>query len=179
MHTRPMSSCQRLSALFRGALPGPVLCALVAFLLPAHALAQGDRPTRPSPAPGPPAMEVTDGGGALPVARGGGPALESLAGPRLASTGADEALLVRALIGSFAGEGSGPDLSSLQDVLPRALYRDVVHIKDRMVRLRSRVFGRRGIVSVGDADEDGDLGRLRLNLQHSPDPGIRFTLVTH
>lgn len=174
-----MSSCQRLSALFRGALPVPALCALAALLLPAHVLAQDDRPTRPSATLDAPAVEAADAVAAPPTARGNETALEALAGARFESTGPGEALLLRALTGSPGDEGPGPDLSSLRDVLPRALYRDVLHLKDRMVKLRSRVFGRRGIVSLGHADEDGDLGRLRLNLQHSPDPGIRFTLVTH
>ncbi len=173
-----MPSCQRLSALFRGAPRVPVLCALAALLLPAHTLAQDDRPTRPSAALDAPAVEAADAASAQPAARGNETALEALAGARLESTGPGEALLLRALTGSSGDEGPGPDLSSLRDVLPRALYRDVLHLTDRVVQLRSRVFGRRGIVSLGHADEDGDLGRLRLNLQHSPDPGIRFTLVT-
>lgn len=178
MGTRSAAPCQKLSALFRGAVPAPLLCVLAVLLLPAHALAQTDRPARPSPAPEPPVVDAAGGAAVLSAARGGGPAIQALAAPGLATSDAGEALLARALGGPSSGEEPGPDLSSLRDFLPRGLYHDVLELRDRVVKVRSRVFGRRGIVSVGEADEEGEVGRLRLNLQYSPDPGIRVTLIT-
>lgn len=176
MHTRSMSSCEQLSSLLRGLVPAPVLCALAALLLPTHVVAQAERPARPAPAPS--ALEAAAGDAALPAARAGGSSEEAFAGVPLPLTNVGEALLARALGGPPSGEDPGSGLSSLRDFLPFSLYRDVVELRDRVVRVRSRVFGRRGIVSLGRADEDGEVGRLRLNLQYSPDPGIRVTLVT-
>ncbi len=172
-----------LPVLLRALIPATALCVLAGPLLPAPAQAQSERP---APVGAPPAVE-----GAAP------PAVEAPAVPGLegaerrraapadpsglgspASADVGETLLTRALEGSPGPDGPSPDLDSLRDLLPRALYHDVLRLRDRVVRARSHVFGRRGIVSLGEADDDGEVGRLRLNLQYDPDPGIRVTLVT-
>lgn len=70
------------------------------------------------------------------------------------------------------------DLGSLGDVLPDPLCRDLILLQSRVQRARRVLFGRRGILRLGSVGPDDDSSRLRLNLQYSPDPGIRFTLVT-
>lgn len=179
MRERAETPCQKLPEFLRALLPVAALCALVGLFLPRPADAQTEELTRPTPAPGPPVIEAAGDGAALPPAPEGATALERMAGARISSSAdVGEVLLARALGGSSSGQGPGPDLSSLRGFLPDGLYRDVLELRDRVVRVRSQVFGRRGIVSFGEAEDDGDLGRLRLNLQYSPDPGIRFTLVT-
>lgn len=178
MHTRAMSPCEKLPGILRALFPATVLCALAGLLLPGFARAQSDRPARPSPAPASSAVAASSEA-ALSDRDPGADALGRIADARLSPKDLGQALLSRALGGPSEEAGSGPDLSSLRDFLPPGLYHDVLELRDRVVRLRSRVFGRRGIVSLGRAGEDGELGRLRLNLQHSPDPGIRVTLVTH
>lgn len=70
-----------------------------------------------------------------------------------------------------------PDLGSLDDFLPEPLCRDLLRLRSQVQDARKVLFGRRGIVRLG-SQPDGEGSRLRLNLQYSPDPGIRFTLVT-
>lgn len=71
-----------------------------------------------------------------------------------------------------------PDLGSLDDFLPAALCRDLLRLRAQVQEARRVLFGRRGIVRLGNVESDEEASRLRLNLQYSPDPGIRFTLVT-
>lgn len=175
MHSRDMSPCEKLPGILRALFPAAMLCALAGLLLPGFARAQSDRPARPSPAPASSAVAASTQA-ALSEPGPGAVALGRIAGARLSPKDLGQTLLSRALDGTSDGTASGPDLSSLRDFLPPGLYHDVLELRDRVVRARSRVFGRRGIVSLGQA---GEVGRLRLNLQHSPDPGIRFTLVTH
>lgn len=183
MRTRSVSPCEKLPAPLRALAPVTLLCALAAFLLPDAARAQDVPSSPPTLAAAEPAANLSSRAGLTEPPTGRSPAARS-SGVRLLSGGGDaprsvgEVLLSRALAGPPDGGGPGPDLESLRDFLPDALYRDVLELKDRVIRLRSRVFGREGIVSLGRAGREGDLGRLRLNLQYSPDPGIRVTLVT-
>lgn len=71
-----------------------------------------------------------------------------------------------------------PDLGSLGDVLPAPLCRDLLRLRSRVQSARQVLFGQRGILRLGDVGPDDERSRLRLNLQYSPDPGIRFTIVT-
>lgn len=70
------------------------------------------------------------------------------------------------------------ELGSLSDVLPAQLCRDLVRLRAQVKDARRVLFGQRGIVRIGRLDAEGEDARMRLNLQHSPDPGIRVTLVT-
>ena len=70
------------------------------------------------------------------------------------------------------------DLGSLGDVLPRELCRDLLRLRGQVREARRVLFGQRGIVRLGEMGAEGEKSRMRLNLQYSPDPGIRFTLVT-
>ena len=70
------------------------------------------------------------------------------------------------------------DLGSLGEVLPDQLCRDLLRLRGRVRDARRVLFGQRGIVRLGQLDTAGEKARMRLNLQYSPDPGIRFTLVT-
>lgn len=176
-----MSTRDSLPAVPRSAAPAaPVrtatLCALGALLAAVPARAQSDRPV-PAPAPATPAVEdVTSR--AADAASAQASERPASTGRLPASTDAAEVLLSRALGDPSETDGPGPDLESLRDFLPNSLFRDVVELRDRVVRVRSRLFGRRGIVSLGQADDAGELGRVRLNLQYEPDPGLRVTLVT-
>lgn len=71
------------------------------------------------------------------------------------------------------------DLGSLDDFLPDQLGRDLLRLRSQVQDAREVLFGRRGIVRLGSPESSGGASRLRMNLQWSPDPGIRFTLVTH
>lgn len=73
--------------------------------------------------------------------------------------------------GSAAGEHH-----DLPDFLPWALRRDLHDLRRRVQRARTVLFGRAGIVDMGRVG-GSDLGRLRLNLQYDPHPGVRFVLV--
>lgn len=89
--------------------------------------------------------------------------------------------VVEALVVSLAPRrtaGDEPDLGSLDDFLPAALCRDLLRLRAQVQDMRRVLFGRRGIVRLGSVESDEQTSRLRLNLQYSPDPGIRFTLVT-
>lgn len=181
MKKGPMSTRDSLPAVPRSAAPGtPVrtatLCALGALLAAVPARAQSDRPV-PAPAPATPDVEdVTSRAADAASAQASERPASTVRLP--AATDAAEVLLSRALGEPSETAGPGPDLESLRDFLPNSLFRDVVELRDRVVRVRSRLFGRRGIVSLGRTDEGGELGRVRLNLQYDPDPGIRVTLVT-
>lgn len=180
-----MSPCEKLPVSLRALAPVAVLCALATLLLPDAA------PAQDVPSSSPPTLSTVEAATELPsraaLARTatGRSAAARTSGVRPLSGGEEvpasvgEALLSRALAGPpGGGDGPGPDLDSLREFLPNALYRDVLELRDRVVRVRSRVFGREGIVSFGQVGREGDLGRIRLNLQYSPDPGIRVTLVT-
>ncbi len=89
--------------------------------------------------------------------------------------------VVEALVVTLAPRKTGgdePDLGSLEDFLPAALCRDLLRLRAEVREARRVLFGRRGIVRLGTVESDQEASRLRLNLQYSPDPGIRFTLVT-
>lgn len=172
-----MTPCEKLPALLRATVPVGILCALVGLLLPASLHAQSHRPAPSSPPPARPAVEASVAP-ALAHASPEAAPIERIVGPRFVAPGPGELLLARALEGAPGGRGTGSDLSSLRDLLPGPLYHDMVELRDRVVRVRSRVFGRRGIFSLGQAGEEDDVGRLRVNLQYSPDPGIRVTLIT-
>mgnify|MGYP006292587363 CR=1 FL=1 len=73
------------------------------------------------------------------------------------------------------GATEGEDLD-LPEFLPWPLRRDLDDLRRRVQRVRTVLFGREGIVDVGRVDGT-DLGRLRLNLQYDPRPGVRFVLV--
>lgn len=73
------------------------------------------------------------------------------------------------------GSAAGEDLD-LPEFLPWALRRDLHDLRRRVQRVRTVLFGREGIVDMGRV-EGTDLGRLRLNLQYDPHPGLRFVLV--
>lgn len=70
------------------------------------------------------------------------------------------------------------DLGGLGDVLPRELLRDLLELRARVQRYRTMLFGDRGIVRWGELEGAPEAGRLRLNLQADPHPGLRVTLVT-
>ena len=170
-----MSICEKFPPLIRALLPVGVFCALLGTLLAAPAEGQSARPVAASVSPDmravspravPEVARARSGPGPIPTAR------------LPAAPDAADVLLSRTFSEPSANRASGPDLGSLRDFLPAALFRDVVELRDRAIRVRSRLFGRRGIVSFGGAGEDGDLGRVRVNLQYDPDPGIRVTLIT-
>lgn len=171
-----MSPCQKLPPFLRNSLPGTLVCALVGALLAAvPARAQSVRPVsspraavvEPASPPPPPSAVRSRGPSAVePQVRVPAP------------SDAGELFLARAFQEPRESEGEGPDLESLRDFLPPRLYADVVELKNRVIRVRHRLFGREGIVSVGRADDGGEVGRLRLNLQYDPDPGVRVTIVT-
>lgn len=85
------------------------------------------------------------------------------------------------IVFSFASGRPGPaeeELGSLGDFLPDPLCRDLLRLRTQVQDARRVLFGQRGIVRLGKLDAEGEKSRVRLNLQYSPDPGIRFTLVT-
>lgn len=72
--------------------------------------------------------------------------------------------------------GTSREDPDLPEFLPWALRRDLRELRRRVRRARDILFGTEGIVDVGRM-EGADVGRLRLNLQYDPDPGIRFVLL--
>lgn len=69
------------------------------------------------------------------------------------------------------------DLAALTGFLPGGLHRDLVRLTRGAQKVENHLFGRAGIVSVGRLDGAEEVGRVRLNLQHDPNPGLRLTLV--
>lgn len=111
-----------------------------------------------------------------------GPASAQELAPPAEEPGAEEAVATRAPSPGPASHlpnaEAESDLGSLSDVLPEPLFRDLIRLHSRVQSARRVLFGRRGIVGLGRLEPGRDHARLRLNLQYSPDPGIRFTLVT-
>ena len=170
-----MSICEKFPPLIRALFPVGVLCTLLGTLLTVPAEGQSARPPAARVSPDIRAVSPR----AVPEVARARSAREAIPTARLpAAPDAADVLLSRTLSEPSASRAPGPDLGSLRDFLPAALFRDVVELRDRAIRVRSRLFGRRGIVSFGGAGEGGDLGRIRVNLQYDPDPGIRVTLVT-
>lgn len=167
-----MSACEKLPDALRILIPAGMVCALPALVFPGPTAAQADRP-----APAPPAV-AGDVAPELSLATPPGPSVAPDAAPRASSTDADGLPLWWTSEEPSEAGGPAADIESLRGFLPSALYRDVLELRDRVVRMRTHLFGRRGIVSVGQTDESGDLGRLRVNLQYDPDPGLRVTVVT-
>lgn len=75
-------------------------------------------------------------------------------------------------------EDARRSLGSLGDVLPRGLCRDLLELRARIRRYRTVLFGQRGILRWGEVEGGEGHGRVRLNLQADPHPGLRVTLVT-
>jgi len=163
---------------------GPLACAalLLLCLFPRSAAAQ--QPVRVVVA-GP---QISDG--APPTAAARAAAVErgedgALPVVRRTATGHRDArrdeTVFESLVLSFAsGRSTSADeeLGSLGDFLPDPLCRDLLRLRTQVQDARRVLFGQRGIVRLGKLDAEGEKARVRLNLQYSPDPGIRFTLVT-
>ena len=168
----------RTSTVCRGASSFALLCLFAS--LPLSSTAAGQRVPGRALLDGP-GLTGHDGAGAARRAVGRIPGRVPTAGRAAAVTvvhrgGVAASSVVEVLLRPASrGDATGEDLD-LPEFLPWPLRRDLDDLRRRVQRVRTVLFGREGIVDVGRVDGT-DLGRLRLNLQYDPRPGVRFVLV--
>lgn len=171
-----------------------LVLALAAGLLPPESLAAQQPTSVAFPSPEVARPDAASSPASLPFSRVARPTARGTRGvvpgiPDPLSPTVLDAVLAFAAPASAAGEAlSAPpgatsedpreSLGSLADVIPRALSRDLLALKARILEARAVLFGRKGIVGFGQVEGSDRQSRIRLNLQAGPDPGVRVTLLT-